>query len=103
MATLIGQRIVVCIDEWPRNKASPLGHFIRALGKCGDNAAENEVILLEQDIPHEPFSKAVLACLPVKNFQIPESEIKKELTFGICRSAASTLQDVPISMTLYIS
>jgi exosome complex exonuclease DIS3/RRP44 len=81
MATLMGQRIVVCIDEWPRNKANPLGHFIRALGKCGDNAAENEVILLEQDIPHEPFSKSVLACLPAKNFQIPESEIKKRVDF----------------------
>ncbi len=81
MSTLIGQRIVVCIDEWPRNKNHPLGHFIRALGKCGDNAAENEVILLEQDVPHEPFSKAVLACLPDKNFKIPESEIKKRVDF----------------------
>ena len=37
------------------------------------------MILLEQDVPHEPFSKAVMACLPNKDYSIPESEIKKRV------------------------
>merc|ERR1712142_1304366 len=42
----------------------PVGHFVRALGKIGDKATENMVLLLEHDIPHSSFSEAVLDCLP---------------------------------------
>ena len=41
-----------------------MGHFVRALGKIGDKATENEVLLLEHDIPHSSFSEAVMECLP---------------------------------------
>lgn len=58
------QRIIVAIDSWPRNARYPLGHFVRALGKIGDKETENEVILLEHDIPHSRFSDAVLSSLP---------------------------------------
>ncbi|KJH49006.1 RNB-like protein [Dictyocaulus viviparus] len=61
---LENQRIVVCIDQWPRDSSYPLGHYVRALGKIGDREIENEVLLLENDIPHAPFSDAVLDCLP---------------------------------------
>eukprot|EP00088_Acartia_fossae_P011168 TRINITY_DN15618_c0_g1_i4.p1 TRINITY_DN15618_c0_g1~~TRINITY_DN15618_c0_g1_i4.p1 ORF type:complete len:992 (-),score=249.26 TRINITY_DN15618_c0_g1_i4:1-2976(-) len=61
---LIGQRIIVAIDSWPRSSRYPVGHFVRALGKLGDKATENEVLLLEHDIPHSKFSDAVLECLP---------------------------------------
>lgn len=37
---------------------------MRALGKIGDQATENEVILLEHDVPHCQFSEEVLSCLP---------------------------------------
>ena len=37
---------------------------MRAIGPVGDRATEVEVILLEHDIAHHPFSPAVLACLP---------------------------------------
>ena len=42
-ATLANQRIIVAIDSWPRTSRYPLGHFVRALGKIGDKATENQV------------------------------------------------------------
>ena len=63
-ATLANQRIIVAIDSWPRSSRYPVGHFVRALGKIGDKATENEVLLLEHDIPHSSFSEAVMECLP---------------------------------------
>ena len=62
--TLSNQRIIVAIDSWPRTSRYPVGHFVRALGKIGDKATENEVLLLEHDIPHSTFSEAVMDCLP---------------------------------------
>ncbi|VDK44606.1 unnamed protein product [Cylicostephanus goldi] len=66
---LESQRIVVSIDQWPRDSRYPLGHYVRALGKIGDQEIENEVLLLEHDIPHAPFSDAVLECLPGENWK----------------------------------
>ena len=40
------------------------GHYVRVLGEIGDKDTENEVLLLEHDIPHSPFSKLVLKDLP---------------------------------------
>ena len=37
---------------------------MRKLGDIGDKDTENEVLLLEHDVPHSAFSEAVLACLP---------------------------------------
>nr|XP_039248024.1 exosome complex exonuclease RRP44-like isoform X1 [Styela clava] len=76
-AKLVGQRIIVAIDSWGRFSKYPQGHFVRALGGVGEKDTENEVLLLEHDIPHEPFSKAVLKCLPQPDWSIPETEIKK--------------------------
>ncbi|CAJ0584354.1 unnamed protein product, partial [Mesorhabditis spiculigera] len=58
------QRILVAIDCWPRDSKYPLGHYVRALGNIGDREVENEVLLLEHDIPHAPFTESVLDCLP---------------------------------------
>ncbi|CAB3236838.1 unnamed protein product [Arctia plantaginis] len=76
---LASQRILVALDSWPRNSRYPLGHFVRALGPIGNKNAENEVILLEHDVPHARFSEAVLACLPPDDWTIPEEEIKKRV------------------------
>ncbi|CAK1598616.1 unnamed protein product [Parnassius mnemosyne] len=82
---LASQRILVALDSWPRNSRYPLGHFVRSLGPIGDKNAENEVILLEHDIPHARFSEAVLACLPPDDWTIPEEEIKKRVDLrGLC-------------------
>jgi len=46
---------------------------VRSLGKIGDREAENEVILLEHDVPHSKFSDEVLACLPKETWTITAS------------------------------
>ena len=78
-SALVGKRIIVSIDSWPRSSRFPRGHFVRELGEIGDKATENEVLLIEHDVPHQSFSAAVLADLP----QVPwgmsaEEEAKRE-------------------------
>ncbi|KRT80779.1 hypothetical protein AMK59_5521 [Oryctes borbonicus] len=74
--TLKSQKIIVAIDSWPRNSRYPNGHFVRALGKIGDMKTENEVILLEHDVPHSQFSEEVLNCLPKLPWAITEEDEK---------------------------
>uniref|UniRef100_A0AAR2LHI6 Exosome complex exonuclease RRP44 n=1 Tax=Pygocentrus nattereri TaxID=42514 RepID=A0AAR2LHI6_PYGNA len=71
-STLVGQRIIVAIDGWPRNSRYPNGHFVRNLGGAGDKDTETEVLLLEHDVPHQPFSQAVLSFLPKMPWGITE-------------------------------
>lgn len=71
------QRIVVAIDSWPRHSRYPQGHFVRALGTIGDKDTENEVLLLEHDVPHSKFSDLVLSFLPKMPWTITEEEISK--------------------------
>nr|CAD7571447.1 unnamed protein product [Timema californicum] len=52
------------------------GHFVRALGKIGDKDTENEVLLLEHDVPHSKFSEAVLNCLPKLPWVITEEQLR---------------------------
>ncbi|KAJ1827375.1 exosome catalytic subunit dis3, partial [Coemansia sp. RSA 2599] len=63
---LAGQRFVVAIDAWPKESRYPQGHFVRALGDAGDKATETEVLLLEHDVPFQPFTKNVLSDLPLE-------------------------------------
>lgn len=37
---------------------------MRSLGSAGEKDTEEEVLLLEHDVPHQAFSKAVLSYLP---------------------------------------
>ncbi|XP_065176538.1 exosome complex exonuclease RRP44-like [Sycon ciliatum] len=74
---LSSQRIIVSIDNWPRHSRYPRGHFVRALGKIGDKDTENEVLLLEHDVPHQPFSAAVTACLPSLPWLITNEDEQK--------------------------
>jgi exosome complex exonuclease DIS3/RRP44 len=46
---------------------------VRSLGKIGEREAENEVILLEHDVPHSKFSDQVLACLPKETWTVTDS------------------------------
>uniref|UniRef100_A0A8B9JTC8 Protein DIS3 homolog n=1 Tax=Astyanax mexicanus TaxID=7994 RepID=A0A8B9JTC8_ASTMX len=75
-STLVGQRIIVAIDGWPRNSRYPNGHFVRNLGGAGDKDTETEVLLLEHDVPHQPFSQAVLSFLPKMPWGITEEDLK---------------------------
>ena len=61
---LLGQKILVAMDEWRSTSRYPEGHFVRALGATESKAAEQESLLLEHDVPYRPFSKAILSCLP---------------------------------------
>jgi len=74
---LMSKRIIVAIDSWPRNSRYPLGHFVRCLGEVGDKDTENEVLLLEHDVPHSNFSEAVLSFLPKMPWTITEEEEKR--------------------------
>lgn len=48
------------------------GHFVKKLGTIGDKETENDVLLLEHEIPHLPFSTAVLNDLPKETWSISE-------------------------------
>ncbi|KAK2526992.1 Dis3 [Columba guinea] len=74
--TLEGQRIIVAIDGWPRNSRYPNGHFVKNLGSAGDKETETEVLLLEHDVPHQPFSQSVLSFLPQMPWSITEQDMK---------------------------
>ncbi|KAI5629114.1 exosome complex exonuclease RRP44 [Silurus asotus] len=75
-STLMGQRIIVAIDGWPRTSRYPNGHFVRSLGGAGDKETETEVLLLEHDVPHQPFSQTVLSFLPQMPWTITEEDMK---------------------------
>ncbi|CAG8461700.1 7034_t:CDS:10, partial [Cetraspora pellucida] len=55
---LMGQRILVSIDSWPKNST--------ALGAAGDKSTETEVLLLEHDVPFQGFASQVLKDLPIE-------------------------------------
>ncbi|KFM79835.1 Exosome complex exonuclease RRP44, partial [Stegodyphus mimosarum] len=84
---LLSQRIIVSIDSWPRESRYPQGHYVQSLGETGEKETENQVLLLEHDIPHLPFSKAVLDCLPELPWIITEKDVavRKDLRhISIC-------------------
>ncbi|KAL3121606.1 hypothetical protein niasHT_008735 [Heterodera trifolii] len=61
---LKGKKIIVQIDSWPQDSHYPKGHYVRVIGEEGDRKTEDEVILLEHDIPYEEFPPSVISCLP---------------------------------------
>uniref|UniRef100_A0A6I8R570 Exosome complex exonuclease RRP44 n=2 Tax=Xenopus tropicalis TaxID=8364 RepID=A0A6I8R570_XENTR len=78
-STLEGQRIIVAVDGWPRNSRYPNGHFVKSLGTAGDKETETEVLLLEHDVPHQPFSQAVLSFLPKMPWTITPEDMKNRI------------------------
>lgn len=75
---LYNQRVIVAIDQWPRHSRYPKGHFVRSLGPLGDKDTENEVLLIEHDIPHSKFSEEVLSNLPKLPWIITDQVSSKE-------------------------
>lgn len=73
---LLGKRILINIDSWPRSSRFPHGHFVRVLGEIGDKETETEVLLLEHNVPHQSFSTAVLADLPQMPWCITDDDLK---------------------------
>lgn len=76
-SALAGQRIMVAIDGWPKHSRYPNGHFVRSLGGAGEKDTEQEVLLLEHDVPHQAFSQAVLSFLPKMPWAITPEDMKK--------------------------
>ena len=56
---------MVACDGWARKSRYPNGHLVKVLGNVGDKKTENEVLLLEHDVKHDPFSPKAW----VKNFK----------------------------------
>ncbi|KAJ2609274.1 exosome catalytic subunit dis3, partial [Coemansia sp. RSA 1285] len=79
---LAGQRFVVAIDSWPKESRYPLGHFVRALGSAGDKGTETEVLLLEHDVPFQPFTQNVRADLPPEGDKWLFDPDRDQLTSG---------------------
>lgn len=50
------------------------------IGEEGERATEDEVIMLEHEIPHGPFSDAVKACLPAMPWKPEPSDYRMDLT-----------------------
>ncbi len=73
---LVGKRIIVSIDSWPRTSRFPRGHYVKELGEIGDKDTENEVLLIEHDVPHLAFSQAVVADLPQLPWSITNEDFK---------------------------
>ena len=40
---MLFQRLLVSVDHWPADSLSPLGHYVRVLGKDGDKDVETQV------------------------------------------------------------
>ena len=76
---LKNQRIIVNIDCWPRDSRYPLGHFVKCLGEIGDKETENQVLLIEHDVPNYPFPPMVLECLPELPWFISDEERRKRI------------------------
>ena len=72
--SIADQRIVVAIDDWPRDSAYPVGHYVKSLGPIGDADAETAAVLLEADVDDRPFAPAVHACVPPLPWRFEESE-----------------------------
>lgn len=64
------------------SKRYPVGHFVRALGPLGDKDTENEVLLLEHDVPHSKFSEEVLSFLPKLPWSITKEVSSKLLAMS---------------------
>jgi len=76
---LMGQRILVAMDSWPATSLYPLGHYVKALGTIGDVSVETQVVLHEYNIPCDPFSEKVLACLPPSDYKIEMEDNRLDL------------------------
>jgi exosome complex exonuclease DIS3/RRP44 len=72
--SIADQRIVVAIDDWPRDSLYPVGHYVKSLGPIGDADAETAAVLLEADVDDRPFAPAVHACVPPLPWRFEESE-----------------------------
>eukprot|EP00126_Sphaerothecum_destruens_P011113 Sdes_comp20858_c0_seq9m17701 len=75
------KRIIVSIDAWDRNSKYPRGHFVKCLGDIGEIATENEVLLIEHNVPYQPFSPKVLSEMPDQSWSLTEHDLSSRKDF----------------------
>lgn len=97
------QRIIVAIDQWPRHSKYPQGHFVRSLGPLGDKDTENEVLLIEHDVPHSKFSEEVLSFLPKMPWSISEqvSYSSTSVSYSVTSSHSSKSSSSILSIVFF--
>lgn len=80
---LVGKKILVNLDSWPRDSKYPKGHYTRIIGDVSNKETETDVLLLEHDVPHVEFSARVLNCLPLEGeaWQPKPSDLKNREDF----------------------
>ena len=71
------KRLLVAIDGWSANSASPQGHYVLTLGEDGEKSVETSVLLHEFDVPHAAFTAEVMACLPPPDWKISEKVVSE--------------------------
>jgi len=76
---LTGQLLLAKIGGWGRKFRYPWATLERVIGPVGCPAAESEAILVDHHISTEPFSDAVIDCLPPADYAISEDEIARRL------------------------
>lgn len=72
--SIMGSRLLVRYDSWSNASRYPSGHITRVLGNIGDNEAETQMVLIEHDIRHDPWSIEVEKCLPSADYVIDDQE-----------------------------
>ncbi|MCC7332806.1 MAG: ribonuclease R [Flavobacteriales bacterium] len=75
-----GDKVVVKITEWPKNKKNPYGIIIDVLGKAGERNTEMHAILAEYGLPYK-FPEKVEQDAAKLNIEISNAEIKNRLDF----------------------
>lgn len=75
LESLLDQRIVVVIDDWPVDSMYPEGHYVKSLGLIGSVDAETQALLLENDVDDRPFAPAVYACVPPLPWKVTEDHL----------------------------
>ncbi|XP_044741545.1 exosome complex exonuclease RRP44 [Chrysoperla carnea] len=76
---LVGKKLIIAYDDWPLHSRYPFGHFVRIIGEAGDKNVENEVLLLEHDVPYASFSQSVLRDLPAVPWIITDEDRAKRV------------------------
>lgn len=91
------QLMVAQITGWRLDQ--PKGKIVKIIGEKGQLQAENEAILLQNNLKPEPFAQHILDQLPTEPFEIPSEEFKyredlrEKCIFSIDPETARDLDD----------
>ncbi|MCF6213317.1 MAG: ribonuclease R [Flavobacteriaceae bacterium] len=93
-----GDKVLVNIQDWPKNSKNPFGTIIKVLGKPGDHNTEIHSILIDYGLPYE-FNKIIedeaekVATLITKDDILKRRDFRDTLTFTIDPKDAKDFDD----------